>query len=289
MTSEYSFFSFPQMEETLNTTFDVEEPKQKRSRGNKKSNPEPAEPKKVVAVASKKLKKSISEPAPSKPVTVEPKKSTDESQEKEVIITAGRKLKKSLSDPEPLKKSKSDEMAQTKKIIVANRKLKQSVFKVEPLVPKQQTASPVANVIGSGRKPFTPNLRRMTIEATSATPPLMKMPATPATVVKSVKKVIPTQQPLPITSSIPKRKAAPNFAEIHQKQFDKMQSVDEYVEKKKTRNEAIVTGSALKNKLNATTLQQTPAKTPAPAANANANASQSKEPSLKFNFVSGKI
>lgn len=256
----------------------MEEPKQKRSRGNKtKSNPEPAadQPNKVAAVASRKLRKSISEPVPSEPVTIEPP--SDEPKKK--VISAGRKLKKSLSDPEPPARANEEEPA-TKKVVVATRKLKRSGFTVEPLVLKQQQAStPVAAPIpGSAKKPFTPNLRRTTMEPTvagSATPPLMKMPATPATVVKSARKV-PTQ-PLP-TSSIPKRKAAPNFAEIHQKQFDKMQSVDEYVEKKKTRNEAVVTGSALKNKLNATV--QTPAKTPA-ATNAT-----SKTP-LKFNFVSG--
>ena len=277
------------MEETLNTTFDVEEPKQKRSRGNKnKSNSEPVvaeQPKKVVAVASRKLKKSISEPVPSEPAvssTVEPMPDEPKKQ----VLTAGRKLKKSLSEPPTKAKQEEEELVTTKKVVVATRKLKRSNgFTVEPLVLKQKVATPpvhAAAVPGSAKKPFTPNLRRTTMEVTaagSATPPLMKMPATPATVVKSVRKVVPSQ-PLPITSSIPKRKAAPNFAEIHQKQFDKMQSVDEYVEKKKTRNEAIVTGSALKNRLNATL--QTPAKTPA----ATATNAPSKTP-LKFNFVSG--
>jgi len=280
------------MEETLNTTFDVEEPKQKRSRGNKnKSNSEPVvaeQPKKIAAVASRKLKKSISEPVPSEPAvssTVDPLPDEPKKQVNQVL-TAGRKLKKSLSEPPTKAKEEEEEPVTTKKVVVATRKLKRSNgFTVEPLVLKQKVATPpvhAAAVPGSAKKPFTPNLRRTTMEVTaagSATPPLMKMPATPATVVKSVRKVIPAQ-PLHITSSIPKRKAAPNFAEIHQKQFDKMQSVDEYVEKKKTRNEAIVTGSALKNRLNATI--QTPTKTPA----ATATNALNKTP-LKFNFVSG--
>lgn len=231
------------MEETLNTTFDIEEPKQKRSRGKKKS----SEPKKVI------LKKSLSEPVESM-------------SEANNVITADRKLKKSLSEQLTV----TSEVP--KKVVVAARKLKKSSgFTVESIV-TTKAATPVSIPARKSLIQRTPSLKSSstTTETNLNTPPLIRMPSTPSTLVKSVKKTL--IQPL---SNIPKRKAAPNFAEIHQKNFDKMQSVEEYVEKKKLRTENIVTGSALKNKLNGSTATQTPAKTPATK-------------SLKFNFVSGK-
>lgn len=93
-------------------------------------------------------------------------------------------------------------------------------------------------------------------------------PAKPAATPASVKKQAPT--------NIPRVKPPPNFAELHQKQFDRMQSVDDYLEKKRARTEAT----------------KTPAK--APLSNATAKTSTPAVPTktpgkdIKFNFVSGE-
>ncbi|XP_046445259.1 nucleolar and coiled-body phosphoprotein 1-like isoform X2 [Daphnia pulex] len=94
------------------------------------------------------------------------------------------------------------------------------------------------------------------------------------------------------SSNIPKmakRKAAPNFAEIHQKHFLKMQSVDEYVDKKRARTDtmnasakAVRTKSVLNN-------AQTKPSTPQVKTDVTTEsiATPTAKPDMKFNFVSG--
>lgn len=143
---------------------------------------------------------------------------------------------------------------------------KSSSFTIIPSVTKPET--PVVSKTEEKKKTPLPaaaaqpsRLPRKSIFTTPA-----KVLATPA----STKK-----QALPSTSiPKPKAKAAPNFAELHQKQFNKMQSVDEYVEKKKARTEAVKTpAKALVSNITNTTATSKPL-TPK---------------GMKFNFVSGKI
>jgi hypothetical protein len=96
------------------------------------------------------------------------------------------------------------------------------------------------------------------------------------------------------SSNIPKmakRKAAPNFAEIHQKHFLKMQSVDEYVDKKRARTDTMnASAKAVRTKSvlnNAQTKPSTPqVKTDAPVTTESI-ATPTAKPDMKFNFVSG--
>lgn len=88
-----------------------------------------------------------------------------------------------------------------------------------------------------------------------------------------------------VSSNIPKLakpKAAPNFAEIHQKNFLKMQSVDEYVEKKRARTETLtVSAKAVRTK---SFINSTPQPKPVPP---KTKTPESGRKSMKFNFVSG--
>ena len=105
---------------------------------------------------------------------------------------------------------------------------------------------------------------------------------TPATASKKV--ALPSRDQN-LTSNIPKlakAKAAPNFSEIHKKNFLKMQSVDEYVEKKlmartasavKNRDKSVVDGVATPRDHIKSRLFPTP----------------SSEKPIKINFVSGKL
>jgi len=91
---------------------------------------------------------------------------------------------------------------------------------------------------------------------------------------------------LSLIPKLAKAKAAPNFSEIHKKNFMKMQSVDEYVEKKQVRS-AAVTASAksFRTQPMISTVSATPSESvksrlfPTPASE--------KPPPIKFNFVSG--
>lgn len=87
-----------------------------------------------------------------------------------------------------------------------------------------------------------------------------------------------------------KPKAAPNFAEIHQKNFLKMQSVDEYVEKKRARTETMTATSAKTNRTKSVLNNTfTPQAKPAVAKPIQASTpSDSTMNNMKFNFVSGK-
>lgn len=77
-----------------------------------------------------------------------------------------------------------------------------------------------------------------------------------------------------------KPKAAPNFADIHQKNFLKMQSVDEYVERKRTRTETMNSSRSV--------LHKTPQAKPAVTIKAKAVTPDSMTTrNMKFNFVSG--
>lgn len=107
-----------------------------------------------------------------------------------------------------------------------------------------------------------------------------KNAATPGTASK--KSVLPSRDQS-LTSNIPKlakAKAAPNFSEIHKKNFMKMQSVDEYLEKKvqsrtasamKNRDKSVVDGAATPRDKVKSRLFPTP------------------NSALKINFVSGKL
>ncbi|XP_046643275.1 nucleolar and coiled-body phosphoprotein 1-like isoform X2 [Daphnia pulicaria] len=119
-----------------------------------------------------------------------------------------------------------------------------------------------------------------------------KMAVTPAASAK--KGVQFTAASTDNSSNIPKmakRKAAPNFAEIHQKHFLKMQSVDEYVDKKRARTDTMnASAKAVRTKSvlnNAQTKPSTPqVKTDAPITTESI-ATPTAKPDMKFNFVSG--
>lgn len=94
-----------------------------------------------------------------------------------------------------------------------------------------------------------------------------------------------------------KRKAAPNFAEIHQKNFMKMESVDEYVDKKRTRTETMNASAKTVRTKSVFTNSSTPQAKPSSIPNAKTNSTITTESipapmktqqDMKFNFVSGK-
>ncbi|KZS20355.1 Uncharacterized protein APZ42_012986, partial [Daphnia magna] len=91
------------------------------------------------------------------------------------------------------------------------------------------------------------------------------------------------------TPKLGKPKAAPNFAEIHQKNFLKMQSVDEYVEKKRNRTETMAASVKIvraKSVLNNTVTPQAIAPPKSKAAMQDISTTPVAK-DIKFNFVSG--
>lgn len=92
-----------------------------------------------------------------------------------------------------------------------------------------------------------------------------------------------------------KRRAAPNFAEIHQKNFMKMQSVDEYVDMKRTRTETMNASAKTvrtKSVFNNSTPQAKPSitnvKSNTTITTESIATSTTTKQDMKFNFVSGK-
>lgn len=105
----------------------------------------------------------------------------------------------------------------------------------------------------------------------------------------SAKKVFTASSETNHTPKLGKPKAAPNFAEIHQKNFLKMQSVDEYVEKKRNRTETMAASVKIvraKSVLNNTVTPQAIAPPKSKAAMQDISTTPVAK-DIKFNFVSG--
>ena len=147
-----------------------------------------------------------------------------------------------------------------------NKRLKKSSsFTVSPSIPNNESQI-VSKTEEKRKTPLQAKQSRLPRKSISFNTPA-KPVATPA----SVKKQPPTSIPKP------KVKGPPNFAELHQKQFDKMQSVDDYLEKKRARTEAAKTPA--KAPLTVAANQKTPSVS-----------ASTKTPGkdIKFNFVSGE-
>ena len=153
--------------------------------------------------------------------------------------------------------------------------LRRTTSSAAPRTPSNRSA--LKKTLSSIEAPSTPvnkkepeegKATRMSMSQPRPVRPVVLIPSTPASARKAVQF---TSSSAKKPTTLTKPRAAPNFAEIHQKNFDKMQSVDEYVEKKKARTEA---------------LKATGATTPAPAP--VAPVAKKTSVARSFNFVSGE-
>ena len=194
-------------------------------------------------------------------------------------ISLGPGLPEETSKPsEALTKNENDKIPTTTKVEPEKRRLSNRTVQSEKKNITQQK-TPVQQASGVKRRSFT-----KTAEV------IKPVVATPMSTKKGV------QFPSGTSTSKLKPRAAPNFAEIHQKQFEKMQSVDEYVEKKRQRTET-VSASAVKTMI---PRKRSIAKTPndniknrtIPSPNPavpSTNPTPAARTKLNFNFVSGTL
>lgn len=188
---------------------------------------------------------------------------------------------------------------------------------VETSVEQSQSRdTPAKNETKSNDRVTTSFITSSESEPSSSTPPIIREKAallqtssytvrnrkpttnscTPAKIVVpsavGAKKAFTVNSETSLTPKLGKSRAAPNFAEIHQKNFLKMQSVDEYVEKKRKRTETMTasaktvrTKSVLNN--TATPHAKPPVAPKSKAATMQDSCTAPSTKDIKFNFISG--
>ena len=219
---------------------------------------------------ARKLKKSTSAPSeqPTEPEKIAVKR-TRSSSGKISPVTEKIPVKKILlGKAEPVE---PEVMMPVNKKLVASKRISNGSPAVTP---KQTAPSPVDKRVALLKTSTHPVRSRKLTQTLSSTPAKVVALTPAASAKKAVQFNAATNIP-----KLTKPKAAPNFAEIHQKNFLKMQSVDEYVEKKRARTETMSSAKTVRTKsvLNNATPQAKPVVT------------KSKTPeNVKFNFVSGK-
>ena len=222
-----------------------------------------------------------------------------ESEEESVKIPAASKIRKNSSgswiESESISKVATELLTATKSKLIEPQP--KPVEVIEPIESKNVKVNepPIKNQVK-----FTGGPRSLNVTLNENKNVMLRTPAARKSVgivnFNSVKKNVATpgtaskKPALPSrdqnsTSHIPKptkAKAAPNFSEIHKKNFMKMQSVDEYIEKKlqartasavKSREKSVVDGAVTPRDQVKSRLFPTPA----------------SEKPIKINFVSGKL